>query len=94
MITGAIFWTFPKFSSARAIMQKKRHVRFDQPYHESNDPSNHSPSLYERAKYGATLARLRRPYYASVVEVGCSVGVLSARLRLRCDRFLGLDLSA
>lgn len=75
-------------------MQNKRKAHFEQLYHDRNDPWDYTSSNYEREKYDATLARLRRPHYASIIEVGCSVGVLSGRLRLRCDRFLGLDLSA
>ena len=74
-------------------MHNRRKAHFDHLYQGSNDPWNYTTSRYEREKYEATLARLRRPHYASIIEVGCSVGVLSALLRLRCDRFLGLDLS-
>ncbi|MDX5412034.1 MAG: nodulation S family protein [Rhodobacterales bacterium] len=74
-------------------MHSERKAHFDQLYQGDNDPWNYTSSGYERDKYDATLARLTRPHYASVIEVGCSIGVLSARLRLMCDRFLGLDLS-
>ncbi|MDX5403218.1 MAG: nodulation S family protein [Rhodobacterales bacterium] len=74
-------------------MHSERKTHFDQLYRNDNDPWNYTSSGYERDKYDATIARLTRPHYASVIEVGCSIGVLSARLRLMCDRFLGLDLS-
>lgn len=74
-------------------MHSERKAHFDQLYQNDNDPWNYTSSGYELGKYDATIARLTRPHYGSVIEVGCSIGVLSARLRLLCDRFLGLDLS-
>lgn len=73
--------------------QNDRLTHFESLYRASSDPWNYVASPYEQQKYAATLAGLLRPHYASVIEVGCSIGVLSARLCLRCDRFLGLDLS-
>lgn len=75
-------------------MRSERKAHFEQLYQKDTDPWDYLTSRYEREKYDATLARLMRPHYASVIEVGCSIGVLSAGLRQRCDRFLGLDLSA
>ncbi len=50
-------------------------------------------NVYERDKYRDTLASLPRPRYRSAVEIGCSVGVLTAELAERCDAVLGVDLS-
>ncbi|MFC7553283.1 class I SAM-dependent DNA methyltransferase [Pseudoroseomonas wenyumeiae] len=51
-------------------------------------------SPYEAAKYKATLAALPRARYGSVLEIGCSIGVLTRMLAPRCDRLLALDGSA
>mgnify|MGYP002173336086 CR=1 FL=1 len=40
-----------------------------------------------------TLAALPRERYRSVVEIGCSIAVLGAKLAGRADRYLGLDVS-
>lgn len=56
-------------------------------------PPRHTESRDEAGKHDATIARLGQPHYASVIEVGCATGSLSARLWQRCDRFLGLELS-
>lgn len=66
---------------------------FDGLYRANPDPWNYQTSPYEARKYDATLAGLTRPRYASAVEAGCSIGVLSARIAPRCDRLLALDLS-
>ncbi|WP_409697084.1 class I SAM-dependent DNA methyltransferase [Yoonia sp.] len=56
-------------------------------------PLSHTFSAAQ-AKSDAILARLTKPHYVSVIEVGCAVGTLSALLQARCDRFLGIDLSS
>ena len=66
---------------------------FDQLYRANPDPWDYHTSAYERRKYDATLAALTRQHYGSVLEAGCSIGVLSARLAQRCDRLLALDFS-
>ena len=65
---------------------------FDGQYADSADPWHLATSEYERAKYAATLAALPRSRYASAVEVGCSIGVLTRALAERCDSLLGLDV--
>jgi trans-aconitate methyltransferase len=74
-------------------MNDHRQTHFESLYRASPDPWNYTASPYEQQKYAATLAALLQPHYASAIEVGCSIGVLSAQLAARCDRFLGLDLS-
>ena len=66
---------------------------FDALYAADADPWRFATSAYEDAKYAATLAALPCPRYAEAVEVGCSIGVLTARLAARCDRLLGLDVA-
>ena len=48
---------------------------------------------YERRKRAVTLAMLPRDGFASGLEIGCSVGALSADLADRCTRLLALDAS-
>lgn len=67
---------------------------FEQLYRTQDDPWNYRTSAYEAAKYAATLAALTRDRYASALEVGCSIGVFSARLAPRCNCLLSVDLSA
>lgn len=65
---------------------------FKRLYRTRDDPWNYQTSPYEAAKYAATLAALTRHRYASALEAGCSIGVLSALLAPRCDRLLSVDL--
>lgn len=64
---------------------------FDALYATDSDPWKFATSPYERVKYGLTLAALPRTRYASVLEVGCSIGVLTRDLAERCDRLLAID---
>jgi SAM-dependent methyltransferase len=56
------------------------------------DPWGFADRWYEQRKYALTLAALTRQRYRSVFEPGCSIGVLTAQLALRCDRLLAVDL--
>jgi predicted TPR repeat methyltransferase len=64
---------------------------FEALYAASPDPWNFAGSDYEHAKYRATLAALPQPRFGAAFEVGCSIGVLTARLAPRCDRLLAVD---
>jgi SAM-dependent methyltransferase len=65
---------------------------FEARYAADPDPWRFATSDYERAKYAATLAALPRARYAATLEVGCSIGVLTAALAPRCDALLALDV--
>ncbi len=67
---------------------------FDALYAADPDPWRFTTSAYEAAKYAATLAALPRPRYPSAMEVGCSIGELTARLATKCDAVLGIDVAA
>lgn len=56
------------------------------------DPWGFTTSAYEAAKYAATLAALPRTRYASGLEIGCSIGVLTRDLGTRCDALIGIDV--
>ncbi|MGY2895599.1 class I SAM-dependent DNA methyltransferase [Deinococcus sp. UYEF24] len=66
---------------------------FDDMYEVHRDPWNFETSPYEAGKYDRTLAALPSAKYVSALEVGCSIGVLTARLAPRCTHLLSLDLS-
>ena len=66
---------------------------FADQYASNPDPWGFATSDYERAKYLATLEALPKPRYASILEVGCSIGVLTSALAPRCDGLLGLDVA-
>lgn len=67
---------------------------FDAMYAEADDPWSMRTRWYERRKYALTAAALPRERYGTALEVGCSVGELTAVLAPRCDRFTGWDASA
>ena len=61
-------------------------------YRANADPWGFETSPYEAAKYDATLAAVPRERYRSGLEIGCSIGVLTARLAGRCDALLAVDV--
>jgi SAM-dependent methyltransferase len=65
---------------------------FDDLYARDADPWGFESSEYESAKYDATIATLEPPY-ASALEVGCSIGVLTERLARHCDKLLAIDVA-
>lgn len=65
---------------------------FERLYSVRDDPWDYRTSPYESAKYAATLKALSRDRYEDVLELGCSIGVLSALLAPRCDHLLSVDL--
>lgn len=67
---------------------------FEALYAADPDPWKFRTSPYEAEKYAATLAALPRAHYGSVLEIGCSIGVLTRMLAPRCDRLVALDGSA
>ena len=66
---------------------------FERLYHANPDPWNFTTSAYERHKYEATLAALGTKRFQMALEVGCSIGVLTARLASRCDKVIGVDFA-
>jgi SAM-dependent methyltransferase len=65
---------------------------FEAIYAADPDPWHYTTSAYEAAKYDATLGALPRSRYRTGLEVGCSIGVLTAQLATRCDRLLAIDV--
>lgn len=66
---------------------------FDNLYNAEPDPWKFETSEYEANKYAATIAALPKQSYSSALEIGCSIGVLTAKLASRCDRLLSIDVS-
>ena len=66
---------------------------FEDVYAASDDPWNFETSEYEARKYADTLARLPRACYKNVLEIGCSIGVLTEQLASRCENLLSVDVS-
>jgi SAM-dependent methyltransferase len=67
---------------------------FDGLYAAADDPWSMRSRWYEQRKYALTTAVLPQARYADALEVGCSVGELTAALAGRCDRLTGWDVSA
>lgn len=67
---------------------------FDALYAGNPDPWGFETSAYEDTKYTATLAALRGRHYDNAIEIGCSIGVLTARLSPSCGRLLATDVAA
>jgi cyclopropane fatty-acyl-phospholipid synthase-like methyltransferase len=66
---------------------------FNRIYARNSDPWGFTSSDYERRKYDATIAALGGRRFASAIEVGCSIGVLTARLAAHCEKLLGIDFA-
>ncbi|MBW4692159.1 MAG: nodulation S family protein [Lyngbya sp. HA4199-MV5] len=66
---------------------------FDSLYNADADPWKFETSDYETKKYAATLAALPKSCYRSVLEIGGSIGVLTAMLAERCEALLSIDVS-
>ena len=67
---------------------------FEQLHTRADDPWGFETRWYEERKRAVLLASLPDRDYGSVLELGCSTGVLSRELAGRTrDRFLGVDVS-
>ncbi len=66
---------------------------FDDLYARHDDPWSFETRWYEKRKRAITMASLPRERYASVLEVGCSTGLLTVELAARADRVLAIDIA-
>jgi LmbE family N-acetylglucosaminyl deacetylase len=66
---------------------------FDDLYTHSSDPWRLSTRWYERRKRAITTASLPRERYATALEIGCSIGELTAVIAERTDELLAVDVS-
>ena len=66
---------------------------FEDVYRNNEDPWDFEKSEYEKAKYEATIRALRKPMYENALELGCSIGVLTAMLAPHCKKLLSTDIN-
>jgi SAM-dependent methyltransferase len=64
---------------------------FDELYRADPDPWSLATSAYEREKYATTVEALDGRRYAAGLEIGCSIGVLTALLSERCETLVAVD---
>jgi hypothetical protein len=62
--------------------------------YEVPDPWGYEASWYEQRKYAVTVASLPSIRYRRAFEPGCSIGVLTELLALRCDELISWDFHA
>jgi protein-L-isoaspartate O-methyltransferase len=67
---------------------------FEDMYQANPDPWDFATSDYEAQKYQTTINALPNPRYSNALEIGGSIGVLTALLAQRCDSLLSIDVSA
>jgi cyclopropane fatty-acyl-phospholipid synthase-like methyltransferase len=65
---------------------------FQRLYDASPDPWRFRTSEYEHLKYDRTIASLGVRRFRSGFEVGCSIGVLTHMLAMRCETLLAVDI--
>ncbi|HEY1529387.1 MAG TPA: bifunctional PIG-L family deacetylase/class I SAM-dependent methyltransferase [Galbitalea sp.] len=73
--------------------ETKTEEYFDGLYARNSDPWRLSTRWYEARKRRITVASLPRRRYGAGLEIGCSVGELTATLADRCDSLLAVDIS-
>ena len=66
---------------------------FDDFYEGGDDPWGFESRWYEVRKRALTIAALPRPIFSSALEIGCSIGVLTAELAGRCARLIATDIA-
>jgi SAM-dependent methyltransferase len=66
---------------------------FDAIYQIDPDPWKFATSDYEAEKYATTIGALPQQRYRSALEIGGSIGVLTAKLAPMCDRLLSIDVA-
>ncbi len=66
---------------------------FESVYATGEDPWSFSTSAFEREKYGRTVAAIADRRYRNALEIGCSIGVLTAQIAEHVDELLAIDFS-
>ena len=66
---------------------------FEDFYAGNRDPWGFETRWYEERKRSLTLAALPRRRFPSALELGCSIGVLTAGLADRCDTVVAVDIA-
>lgn len=86
-------WTAPAAVSGMVHSSRDAEEVFDDVHNGSPDPWDYDRSWYERRKRALTLAALPHETYGRGLEVGCSIGTLTADLATRCRSLLAVDAS-
>jgi LmbE family N-acetylglucosaminyl deacetylase/SAM-dependent methyltransferase len=71
----------------------KTEIYFDELYEHTQDPWRLATRWYESRKRAISVASLPQARYRSALEIGCSVGELTALLADRASAVLALDIS-
>ncbi len=66
---------------------------FDEFYEGRRDPWGFETRWYEERKRALTLAALPRPRFEAALELGCSIGVLTEGLAVRCNTVTAVDIA-
>ena len=66
---------------------------FEKMYRQDPDPWDFETSDYEALKYKTTIDSLPKARYNNALEVGGSIGVLTALLAEQCNSLLSIDVS-
>ena len=66
---------------------------FNKVYAANEDPWDFETSEYEAKKYLATIEALPKKKFANALEIGCSIGILTRLLSLKCESLLATDVS-
>ena len=66
---------------------------FDAKYEEKLDYWDFETSAYEATKYADTLLSLPAARYRNAFEIGCSIGVLTAKLAARSANLFAIDVA-
>ena len=66
---------------------------FERIHAASSDPWGVGSRPYERDKYRRTLALLAGQRFHHALELGCSIGVMTALLAWQCDHLLAVDVA-
>lgn len=64
---------------------------FDKLYEKNPDPWSFETSDYEQKKYADTISMLPGEHYENALEIGCSIGVLTALLSEKCTKLLAIE---
>lgn len=86
-------WTPPGPRGQDAHSSADAERIFDRVHGRDDDPWNYTSSWYERRKRALTLAALPAESYSAALEIGCSIGTLTADLSPRCRSLLAVDAS-
>lgn len=79
-------------ASLTGIRPSRDAAHFQRLYDADPDPWQFRTSEYEQLKYRKTLETLPTRHFRFAFEVGCSIGVLTRLLAVRCDALLAVDI--